>query len=45
MQQQGTKILTTRSRYKDQIVAETSGMEQNKQEGWHRLQHVMGTSQ
>ena len=45
MQQQDTKILNTRSCYKDQIIAEMSGMEQNKQEGWHRLQHVMGISQ
>jgi len=45
MQQQDTKILTTRSCYKDQLIAETSGMEQNKQEGWPGLQHVMGTSQ
>jgi len=45
MQQQDTKILTTRSCYKDQFIAVTSGMKQNKQEGWPGLQHVMGTPQ
>jgi len=45
MQQQDTKILTTRSCYKNQFIAVTSGMEQNKQEGWPGLQHVMGTPQ
>lgn len=45
MQQQDTKILTTRSCYQDQLITETSGMEQNKLEGQPGLQHVMGTSQ
>lgn len=43
--QQDTKILATRSCYKDQLIAEMSGMEQNKQERWPELQHIMRTSQ